>query len=96
MRAVDKFMFITSITETQRLSPKLYQRSSVAQLLQRESKFTKRGSANNNNDNLFNSQVKITSDKENNALVVTASPTDWACQLKVLFKNWIYQETKSM
>ena len=47
-----------------------------------------RKSRNNDNDtaSLFNSEVKITSDKENNALVVTASPTDWLTVRSVIEK----------
>jgi general secretion pathway protein D len=50
------------------------------------SKFSKRNNNNDNNDSLFNSEVKITSDKENNALVVTASPTDWLTVRSVITK----------
>jgi general secretion pathway protein D len=37
-------------------------------------------------ENLFNSEVKITADKENNALVVTASPTDYDTVKMVISK----------
>jgi general secretion pathway protein D len=40
-------------------------------------RFTNPGSTQATTATLFNSEVKITSDKENNALVVTASPTDY-------------------
>ncbi|MBL7666183.1 MAG: type II secretion system secretin GspD [Bacteriovoracaceae bacterium] len=39
------------------------------------SRFTRGGAIEDNN--VFTSEVKITADKQNNALVVTASPTDW-------------------
>lgn len=32
---------------------------------------------NNNEDSLFNNKVKVTADEDNNALVITASPTDY-------------------
>lgn len=41
------------------------------------SRFTRLGPSGNEGDSIFDSEVKITSDKENNALVVTASPTDY-------------------
>jgi general secretion pathway protein D len=37
-------------------------------------------------ENLFNSEVKITADKDNNALVVTASPTDYDTVKSVISK----------
>ena len=49
-------------------------------------KFSKRNNNNDDNASLFNSEVKITSDKENNALVVTASPTDWLTVRSVIEK----------
>ena len=50
------------------------------------SKFSKRNNNTEDNASLFNSEVKITSDKENNALVVTASPTDWLTVRSVIEK----------
>lgn len=42
------------------------------------SRFTSFRAGNSENDSpIFSAEVKITSDKNNNALVVTASPTDW-------------------
>ena len=49
------------------------------------SKFNKK-SRDDDGASLFNSEVKITSDKENNALVVTASPTDWLTVRSVIEK----------
>lgn len=48
----------------------------------RPSRFT----ANNDNESLFNNPVKITADKDNNALVVTASPTDYLTVKDVIKK----------
>lgn len=50
------------------------------------SRFTGGGGNSNTSDSLFNSEVKITSDKENNALVVTASPTDYETVKMVIAK----------
>jgi len=52
----------------------------------KRTKFSKRNNNNDDNADLFNSEVKITSDKENNALVVTASPTDWLTVKSVIQK----------
>ncbi len=49
------------------------------------SRFTKRLSTDND-DSLFNNDVKITADKENNALVITASPTDYLILQNVIDK----------
>lgn len=45
--------------------------------------FIQRGSEGST---LFNGEVKITADKNNNALVVTASPTDWLTMQNVIAK----------
>ncbi len=50
----------------------------------RSSKFS-RGSSNST-DNIFNDTVKITADKSNNALVITASPTDYLTIKDVISK----------
>lgn len=39
-----------------------------------------------NEDNIFTDTVKVTADKNNNALVVTASPTDWLTLKNVIAK----------
>jgi general secretion pathway protein D len=44
------------------------------------------GGMNNPEANIFNEEVKVTADKNNNALVVTASPTDWITLKKVIAK----------
>lgn len=41
------------------------------------SRFTSFGGGGQGDNPIFSAEVKITSDKNNNALVVTASPTDW-------------------
>lgn len=41
------------------------------------SRFTSFGGSSGGDNAIFSAEVKITSDKNNNALVVTASPTDW-------------------
>jgi general secretion pathway protein D len=41
------------------------------------SRFTSFGGGGQGENPIFSAEVKITSDKNNNALVVTASPTDW-------------------
>ena len=51
----------------------------------KKNKFAKKPNGEEDAD-LFNSDVKITSDKENNALVVTASPTDWLTVKSVIEK----------
>jgi general secretion pathway protein D len=48
------------------------------------SRFSKASS--NTNNSLFNNEVKITADKDNNALVVTASPTDYLTIKSVISK----------
>ena len=40
----------------------------------------------NDDDSLFSDEVKVTADKNNNALVVTASPTDWLTLKNVISK----------
>ena len=54
----------------------------------RTSRLSRRASSANNNSSgsLFNNEVKITSDKDNNALVVTASPTDYLTIKEVIKK----------
>lgn len=47
---------------------------------------TSRFTSNNDNESLFNNPVKITADKDNNALVVTASPTDYLTVKDVIRK----------
>lgn len=47
---------------------------------------TSRFTSNNDNESLFNNPVKITADKDNNALVVTASPTDYLTVKDVIKK----------
>lgn len=47
-------------------------------------RFTSPTSSSATTATLFNSEVKITSDKENNALVVTASPTDYETVKQVI------------
>lgn len=49
------------------------------------SRFSKSAAATSSNS-LFNNEVKITSDKDNNALVVTASPTDYLTIKSVVAK----------
>ena len=48
-------------------------------------RFTRR-SSNNNLESMFTNPVKITADKENNAIVVTASPTDYLTIKSVIAK----------
>lgn len=48
------------------------------------SRFTK--NKNDDDDELFTSEVKITADKENNAIVVTASSSDWVTVKSVIEK----------
>ena len=43
-------------------------------------------SSSSSSNSLFNNEVKITSDKDNNALVVTASPTDYLTVKSVIAK----------
>ncbi len=50
---------------------------------ERASRFSRLGEGNESS-NVFNEEVKITSDKNNNALVVTASATDWLTVKTVL------------
>ncbi|MFG1499341.1 type II secretion system secretin GspD [Halobacteriovorax sp. XZX-3] len=50
----------------------------------RTSRFSR--TATEDNNELFNAEVRITADKSNNALVVTASPTDWLTLEKVIKK----------
>ncbi|MFG1485343.1 type II secretion system secretin GspD [Halobacteriovorax sp. RZ-1] len=50
----------------------------------RTSRFSR--TSNDDNNELFNAEVRITADKSNNALVVTASPTDWLTLEKVIKK----------
>ncbi len=45
-----------------------------------------RGASSNAGSTLFNGEVKITADKNNNALVVTATPTDWITIKSVISK----------
>lgn len=45
-----------------------------------------RGGAGDNDDAIFSDEVKVTADKNNNALVVTASPTDWLTLKNVIAK----------
>src|SRR5690606_32524216 len=47
---------------------------------------TSRFTSTNDNESLFNNPVKITADKDNNALVVTASPTDYLTVKDVIRK----------
>lgn len=47
-------------------------------------RFIPRGSGEDTS--IFNSEVKVTADKDNNALVVTASPTDWLTLKGVISK----------
>ena len=49
------------------------------------SRFSKTAS-NDDSSSLFNAEVKITADKENNAIVVTASPTDYLTIKEVIKK----------
>ncbi|MEH0861059.1 type II secretion system secretin GspD [Halobacteriovorax sp. DPLXC-1] len=51
----------------------------------RRSRFS-RAASNDDENELFNAEVRITADKSNNALVVTASPTDWLTLEKVIKK----------
>ncbi|OIQ17965.1 MAG: type II secretion system protein GspD [Bacteriovorax sp. MedPE-SWde] len=50
----------------------------------RSSRFSSKKSTSSNS--LFNAEVRVTADKSNNALVVTASPTDWLTLEKVIQK----------
>lgn len=45
-----------------------------------------RGNNNTDDNAIFSSEVKVTADKNNNALVVTAAPTDWLTLAGVLKK----------
>lgn len=45
-----------------------------------------RGRGADDEDAIFNDEVKVTADKNNNALVVTASPTDWLTLKNVIGK----------
>lgn len=49
-------------------------------------RFTSPGSTTATTETIFNSEVKITADKDNNALVVTASPTDYDTMKTVIAK----------
>lgn len=42
--------------------------------------------SNDDNNSIFSSEVKVTADKNNNALIVTSAPTDWLTLLGVLKK----------
>jgi general secretion pathway protein D len=53
-------------------------------------RFTSGGAIEDNT--VFNSEVKITADKGNNALVVTASPTDWLTLKDVIYRLDIPRE----
>ncbi len=50
----------------------------------RRSRFSR--SASTEANSLFNAEVRVTADKSNNALVITASPTDWLTMEKVIKK----------
>ncbi|MEE3078260.1 MAG: type II secretion system secretin GspD [Bdellovibrionota bacterium] len=50
----------------------------------RTSRFSSSSSSEANS--LFNAEVRVTADKSNNALVITASPTDWLTMEKVIKK----------
>ena len=50
----------------------------------KQSRFSSRN--NSSDDNLFSNKVKITADKSNNAIVVTASPTDYLVIKEVIKK----------
>ncbi len=62
--------------------------SSLVSTTKGSSKTTSRFSKSSSNDSnsLFNNEVKITADKDNNALVVTASPTDYLTIKSVISK----------
>ncbi|MBK26903.1 MAG: type II secretion system protein GspD [Halobacteriovorax sp.] len=57
---------------------------SAAKTTSKTSRFSKGATSENNS--LFNNEVKITADKDNNALVVTASPTDYLTVKSVISK----------
>lgn len=59
-------------------------KSSSSASTTRRSRFSRATSDDTNE--LFNAEVRITADKSNNALVVTASPTDWLTLEKVIKK----------
>ncbi|MDA8793598.1 type II secretion system secretin GspD [Bacteriovoracaceae bacterium] len=60
-------------------------------------RFSSRNSGSEEDTSIFNADVKITADKNNNAIVVTASPTDWLTLKDVIKKldiprNQVYVE----
>ncbi len=57
----------------------------------RTSRFSRTANDDSNNS-LFNAEVRVTADKSNNALVVTASPTDWLTLEKVITKLDVKKE----
>ncbi len=59
-------------------------KSSSSSRTARTSRFSR--AAQNDANELFNAEVRVTADKSNNALVVTASPTDWLTLEKVIKK----------
>lgn len=58
--------------------------ASTSRRSRRSSRFSSRSSSEANS--LFNAEVRVTADKSNNALVITASPTDWLTMEKVIKK----------
>ncbi len=60
-------------------------RSTSSRTTRRTSRFS-RSSTSSEPNSLFNAEVRVTADKSNNALVVTASPTDWLTLEKVIKK----------
>lgn len=52
----------------------------------RSSRFSRTSSSNEGSNSLFNAEVRVTAEKSNNAIVVTASPTDWLTLEKVIKK----------
>ena len=52
----------------------------------------RRLSSSSSNNTLFNAEVRVTADELNNALVITASPTDWLTLKKVIKKLDIIKE----
>lgn len=56
------------------------------------SRFSRTATAQDTTNSLFNAEVRVTADKSNNALVVTASPTDWLTLEKVIRKLDVKKE----
>lgn len=78
-------------SDSETLSKTLSQLVSGAKTSSQTSRFSKRisgdfDSGGSGTNSLFSADVKVTADKDNNAIVVTASPTDWLTLEQVIKK----------